>query len=102
MADASINTHAHLEPHVSAQPINQDGAFVVTHPWLRHYEPGVPAHLDIPAQPLTWLLERTASRYPDRTALIYFGRRLSYKQLAHHAQRFATALQRLGVQKGER
>jgi long-chain acyl-CoA synthetase len=103
MSDSSINTHTNLEePRVSEQPANGDDAFVVTHPWIRHYEQGVPAHIEIPDQPLTWLLERTASRYPARTALIYFGRRLSYEELAHHAQRFAKALQRLGVQKGER
>lgn len=102
MSDASINTHAHLEPHVSDQPINQDEVFVVTHPWIRHYEPGVPVHLEIPDQPLTWLLDRAASRYPDRTALIYLGRRLSYAQFAQGAHRFALALKRLGVNKGDR
>jgi long-chain acyl-CoA synthetase len=102
MSDSSLNTHTHLEPPGSEQSANGDEAFVVTHPWIQHYEPGVPAHIEIPDQPLTWVLERTASRYPDRTALIYFGARLSYAELAHQAQRFATALQRLGVRKGER
>jgi len=102
MSDSSINTHTHLEPHVSEQSANRDEAFVVTHPWIRHYEPGVPAHLALPDHPLTWLLDRTASRYPGRTALIYYGTRMSYAQLAHHANRFARALQSLGVNKGDR
>jgi len=102
MSNSSINTHTHLEPHVSEQPANGDEAFVETHPWIQHYEQGVPAHIDIPDHPLTWLLDLTASRYPDRTALIYSGTRLSYAQLAHHAKRFALALQSLGVNKGER
>src|SRR5215470_4147829 len=102
MSDLSVNTSAHMEPQVSEQPTMGDEAFAVTHPWIQHYEPGVPAHLEIPDQPLTWLLERTASRYPDRTALIYYGKRLSYEELAHHAHRFATALQSLGVSKGDR
>ncbi len=102
MLDSSNNNLAHEEPHGSEQLANPDEAFVVTHPWIRHYEPGVPAHFEIPDQPLTWLLEHTASRYPGRIALIYYGTRLSYAQLAHHAYRFATALQRLGVHKGER
>jgi long-chain acyl-CoA synthetase len=91
-----------MEPHVSEQPADRDDTFVATHPWIRHYEQGVPAHLDIPDQPLTWLLDRTASRYPGRTALIYHGTKLSYAQLAHHTHRFATALQSLGINKGER
>jgi long-chain acyl-CoA synthetase len=102
MSDLSINTHTHLEPHVSEQPDNRDEAFVVTHPWIQHYEPGVPAHLEIPDQPLTWLLDRTANRYADRTALIYYGTRLSYAQFAHRAHRFAFALQSLSVKKGDR
>src|SRR5512135_1437262 len=102
MSDLSVNSSTHMEPHVSEQPAQRDEAFVVTHPWIRHYEQGVPAHLEIPNQPLTWLLDHTASRYPGRTALIYYGTRLNYAQLAHHAHRFATALQRLGVHKGER
>src|SRR5881398_2970160 len=63
---------------------------------------GVPAHIDIPDHPLTWLLDRTASHYPGRTVLIYYGTRLSYAQFAHHAHRFALALQNLGVHKGDR
>ena len=102
MSDLSINTHTHLEPHVSEQSASRDETFVVTHLWIRHYEPGVPAHIDIPDHPLTWLLDRTASRYPDHTALIYYGTRLSYAQLAHHANRFAIALQSLGLNKGDR
>jgi long-chain acyl-CoA synthetase len=102
MSNSSLNTQTHLEPPVSEQSADRDEAFLVTHLWIRHYQPGVPAHLEIPDQPLTWLLDRTASRYPDRTALIYYGRRLSYAQLAYHAQRFATALRGLGVNKGER
>src|SRR5215469_3523417 len=93
MTDSLANMH--LEPPSSEQAANQDEAFVVTHPWVRHYEQGVPAHLEIPEQPLTWLLARSASRYPGRTALIYYGRKLSYEELAHHAQSFATALQSL-------
>jgi long-chain acyl-CoA synthetase len=101
MFDLSVNAHPHPEPHVSEQPANGDEAFVVTHPWIRHYEQGVPAHLEIPDQPLTWLLDHTASRYPDRIALIYYGARLSYAQLARYAHRFAKALHGLGVKKGD-
>jgi long-chain acyl-CoA synthetase len=99
MSDSSVNNRTHLEPQ---ELVNGDEAFVVTHPWIRHYEQGVPAHIALPDHPLTWLLDRTASRYPGRTALIYYGTRLSYAQLAHHAQRFALALQNLGVHKGDR
>jgi len=44
----------------------------------------------------------SASRYPDRTALEFYGRRISYRQLNTLTNRFAQALVRLGVRKGER
>lgn len=74
MSDSSINTHTHLEPHASEQQANGDEAFVVTHQWICHYEPGVPAHIEIPDQPLTWQLlryhdpgvPREPAQVPDR------------------------------------
>lgn len=71
-------------------------------PWVSHYEQGVPARLNIPDQPLTWLLDQTVSRFPGHTAFIYYGTRLSYAQFSSLANRFATGLQRLGIKKGDR
>lgn len=73
-----------------------------THPWVRYYEQGVPAHIDIPNRPLTWLLDETSSRYPNHTALIYYGTKITYAQLSNLANRFAIVLQRLGIRKGDR
>src|SRR5260370_2178562 len=75
---------------------------VSTRPWIRFYEQGVPAHLDIPDYPLTWLLDQAVKNYPGHTALIYYGTKISYAQFSTLANRFAIALQRLGIQKGDR
>jgi long-chain acyl-CoA synthetase len=71
-------------------------------PWLRQYETGVPATLSYPDIPLPQFLVDSASRYPERTALEFYGRRISYRQLNTLTNRFAQALVRLGVRKGER
>src|SRR3989454_1467427 len=71
-------------------------------PWLRQYEAGVPATLSYPDVPLPQFLIDSASRYPDRTALEFYGRRISYRQLNTLTNRFAQALLRLGVRKGDR
>jgi len=42
------------------------------------------------------LLATTARRFPKRTALIYFGQRIAYKQLAEQVERCAAGLQALG------
>jgi long-chain acyl-CoA synthetase len=86
----------------NAETSNERKELLLTHPWLRFYEEGVPAHVEIPERPLTWLLDRTASRYPGHTAFIYYGTKLSYAQFSSYANRFAVGLQRLGVSKGDR
>src|SRR5437868_7555437 len=81
---------------------NSQEDLLATRPWVRYYEQGVPAQLDIPDHPLTWLLDQTVSKYPSQTAIIYYGTKLSYAQLSTLANRFATGLQKLGIQKGDR
>ena len=71
-------------------------------PWLVHYEAGVPAEVDVPEVPVDALLRRTAARHPDRTALIFFGRRTSFAELDRAADRFAHVLRGMGVQAGDR
>jgi len=73
-----------------------------SYPWLRSYQEGVPAHLDIPDKPLTWLLDRAAKDHPHHTAIIYYGTKITYAQLSNLANRFAISLQRLGIQQGDR
>ncbi len=51
--------------------------------------------------PLSFL-ERSARVWPDKTAVIYGGRRLTYCELAAAATRVARALQASGVEPGDR
>jgi len=71
-------------------------------PWLSVYDPGVPADISVPDEPLHAALSDAARRYPHRTAIRFFGRSTSYAQLDALANRFANALLALGVRKGER
>ncbi len=71
-------------------------------PWLDHYEKGVPTEITIPDQAVHHFLEESARRWPDRPALIYGGRQLSYRFVAEEAQRWAGIVRDLGVRKGER
>jgi long-chain acyl-CoA synthetase len=75
---------------------------VAPRPWLAHYDPGVPATLDYPPIRLDELLRRSAQRYPDRAALIFFGRQTSYRALDEAVDRVASGLRRLGLTPGER
>jgi long-chain acyl-CoA synthetase len=79
-----------------------DASIRATRPWIQYYQPGVPAQLEIPEHPLTWLLDEAVRQYPHHTALIYYGTKMSYTQLAAQADRFARALVGLGIQTGDR
>ncbi len=73
-----------------------------TRAWHRHYDDGVPAELPFRDLPLTGYLEESAQRYPDRAALIFGGATLKYREFKDHVDRLATALARLGVERGTR
>ena len=47
-------------------------------------------------------LETSARRAPDRTALVFGGRRLTYAELDRGSGRVAAGLARLGLRPGDR
>ena len=73
-----------------------------TRPWLRHYDYWVPPHLTYPERPLSEILDTTAVDLPDRTATVFLGAELTFRDIKRQSDRFAIALARRGVQKGDR
>lgn len=71
-------------------------------PWISHYEDGVPSTLEYPDRPLQHFLEKAAQAHPGRVATLFFKGKLTYSRLNALADRFAAALQALGVKKGDR
>ncbi len=71
-------------------------------PWFKHWPEGVPKHIDYPDIPLHELLRRTAKMHPDWTAIVFYGKRISYAELDELADRFAAGLRGLGVKPGDR
>jgi long-chain acyl-CoA synthetase len=65
-------------------------------PWLNHYDPGVPHEIEIPDVPFTVILDQTVARYPQQTAVYFYGHRWTYRQLDRITNRFANALIGLG------
>jgi len=68
--------------------------------WTEQYDAHVPPTLSYPEEPLAHLLARSAERFPDRTAILFYGRAISYRELDALANRFAQALRRRGIGKG--
>lgn len=71
-------------------------------PWVRNYQPGVPATITVPDEPLTALFERSCSVAPDAVALEFFGRRTRYGDLRDSVARAAGWLSAAGVRAGDR
>ena len=79
-------------------------------PWLKHYEPGVRAHIEYPARPMHAFLEDVAAQSPNATATIFGGvvqdalldATLTYKELNDQANQMANALAAMGVKQGDR
>jgi long-chain acyl-CoA synthetase len=85
-----------------AADAGQTAAPALTHPWLAHYSPGVPHEITIPDASLPAMLDAAARQYGTRDAVIYYGTRISYVQLIALVDRFAQALVKLGIQRGDR
>jgi len=62
----------------------------------------LPHSIQPPAISLWNNLAVSALRYPDKPALVFFNRSMTYAQLAAQAERLAARLHELGVRKGDR
>ncbi len=71
-------------------------------PWLTYYDREVPVALEYPHILIHQILEQTAARFPNRTALLFFGTSISYRSLQESVIRFAGALQKIGIKPKDR
>jgi len=70
-------------------------------PWLKHYDQGVPYHIDYPPVPLFYFMEEAARKYPDRPCTIFKGAKITYAEMNALTDRLAAGLAELGVKKGD-
>ena len=70
-------------------------------PWLAHYSPGVPHEVEVPVKSVAQAFDEATARDPARAAVIFYGRSISYRELRDATDRFACALARLGIRKGD-
>ncbi len=62
----------------------------------------LPHQLTAPQTSLWMNLQVSAMRYPHKEALVFMGQTWTYAQLLIEAEKIATALRKMGVQKGDR
>jgi len=70
-------------------------------PWLKYYPEGVPEEIEVPDVSVPEAFDQMADKYGGKTALIFYGKKISYHELKDLTNRFAAALADLGVTKGD-
>ncbi len=71
-------------------------------PWLQHYDSDVPEQLPMPKQLLHEMFSNAARDFPGRAAIIFFGQKMSYRELDAQSNRCARAFQELNIHVGDR
>ncbi|OQR53609.1 long-chain fatty acid--CoA ligase [Bacillus sp. CDB3] len=74
----------------------------VEKPWLQSYPEEIPGTISYDIQPLHGYLEKMASRYPEKKALHFLGKDVTFSDFHDKVKKFANYLQRLGIEKGDR
>lgn len=74
----------------------------VEYVWQGSYPPGVPRELDVEPITMPEILTQTAGRFPNVTALVFMGKKITYRELEAAVNRFARALTALGVKAGDK
>lgn len=70
------------------------------YPWQDHYPAGITWDIDIKPKSVDSMLDETALRYPNASAINFLGKKTSFASLSIAAIEFAGGLQYLGVKKG--
>jgi len=71
-------------------------------PWLKWYLPGVPKDITVEEKSVVDTFNEVTEKWKDKTAVIFYGRKVSYKELRDQVDRFAAALHDLGIKKGDK
>jgi long-chain acyl-CoA synthetase len=72
-------------------------------PWLSSYPSDVPRSLaPYPEESVFSMLESSARRFPDRPAIAWFGKKLTYAELLAEVERCSAMLAGLDVKRGDR
>ena len=75
---------------------------MTTRIWHKHWPGGLPHEIPLPEEPIVHFLRTNAERSPEKIALQFYGRAMTFAQLEEETNRFANALKDIGVVLGDR
>ncbi|HXX87724.1 MAG TPA: long-chain fatty acid--CoA ligase [Candidatus Acidoferrum sp.] len=71
-------------------------------PWFKFWPEWVPKHISYPTIPLSDMLKQSAKKNPNNISTVYFDKGITYEELDGAVDKFATALSKMGVNKGDK
>jgi long-chain acyl-CoA synthetase len=71
-------------------------------PWLQWYLEGVPKDITVEEKSVVDTFNETTDKWKDKTAIVFYGRKMNYKELREQVDRFAAALHDMGIKKGDK
>ena len=71
-------------------------------PWIKRYDEGVDATVEVPDHPLPWILEESARKSPNNVAIAFMGQEITYRELNEAVDAIAAGLAASGFKKGDR
>ncbi|MEH7275959.1 long-chain-fatty-acid--CoA ligase [Neobacillus vireti] len=71
-------------------------------PWLVSYPDEIPRELEFRKAPVQQYLVDAANNFPEKTAIHFMGKEMTYKELYEESLSFASYLQQIGISKGDR
>jgi len=72
-------------------------------PWLKYYEEeGISGNIEYPDCSMVDMVIQSAEKWPDNTAYIYYGHKVTYRNFVRKIEKAARALKNYGVKEGDR
>ncbi len=71
-------------------------------PWLKWYLEGVPKDITVEEKSVVDTFNETTDKWKDKTAVVFYGKKMNYKELRDQVDRFAAALHDMGIKKGDK
>jgi long-chain acyl-CoA synthetase len=71
-------------------------------PWLQWYLEGVPKDITVEEKSVVDTFNETTDKWKDKTAIVFYGRKMNYKELREQVDRFAAALHDMGIKTGDK
>ena len=72
-------------------------------PWLGYYdEEEIPSSIEYPDCSMVDMVMQSAEKWPDNTAYVYYGHKVTFKNFVKKIEKTARALKNYGVKEGDR